>query len=149
MDENRMIDINIDIDELIINEFVGDVKEALVRAVDYTTIDMKSNIEKEAPVDEGKLQGNWHKEKLDDWVYSIFTNTEYAFWVDQGTGIYGHEQRRIYPKHGKYLSFEIDGERIFVRSIAGQKGANYTGKAEEATRARIEDFMKRAVASVA
>ncbi len=139
----------IDIDELIMDEFISDAKEAIKRAVFYTAEDVKGNIERFTSVDEGKLQGNWERETISDWIHNISTTTKYAKWVDRGTGIYGPTGQRIYPKNADYLTFNIGGNQVFVRSIAGQKGSNYTGRAKEETNKRLKEFMQRAVAEVA
>ena len=54
-------------------------------------------------------------------VHEIRNDTFYLPFVNDGTGIYGPNHRRIYPRHAKVLHFHWKGREWFVKSVRGQK----------------------------
>lgn len=50
----------------------------------------------------------------------------------------------IYPRNGKYLVFEIDGQLIFARSVT-QTGSHYMEKSRQRLEPRIEPIYQLAI----
>lgn len=79
-----------------------------------------SALEEETPVTSGEMKRAWNVFKEKDLVYVITNDTEYAEYVERGTGIFGPHKKRIYPKNARVLTFKIGGIRVFAHSIKGQ-----------------------------
>lgn len=71
---------------------------------------------------EGRLRDSIRYIKNDVCDYDIITDTEYAPFVEFGTGIYGSKKKPITPKNAEALRFEIDDQVIFAKSVRGQQG---------------------------
>lgn len=86
------------------------------------------------PVNEGRLRGSIDHELEHDGrglVARVGTNVSYAIDVERGTGVFeetvpgisssANKGRRITAKNGGVLRFEIGGEVLYRRSIAGMR----------------------------
>lgn len=53
----------------------------------------------------------------------IGTNVQYAYWIHEGTGVFGPRRRRIYPKQARYLRWRArgTGKYVYRKSVAGIK----------------------------
>lgn len=78
-------------------------RRALVKMADRGTDRLAELIELHTPVDTGNLKGSWKKTPLvikpgfhTRYERRVFTEVEYAPYVEHGTGLWG-------PKHAKYL----------------------------------------------
>lgn len=59
---------------------------------------------------------------LTGYSISIIAATPYAYWVHEGTGIYGPHGQRIYPRTSTVLAWMGSaGEMIFATSTAGMR----------------------------
>lgn len=119
-------------------------------AVKYTAQEVWGNIAREAPVDEGKLAGSFNLEQIDEISWRVFTNTAYAMWVHEGTGIFGPRGQPIVPVSAKVLHWVTKGgEGIFTKSVKGTPPNPYADRAVEKTYARVDEFVARAVRETA
>lgn len=66
-----------------------------------------------------------------DIAVRIGTNVYYAYWVHEGTGVFGPKHHRIYPKRARYLRFKPKGmaKYIYRQSVAGMKPNPFLVKA--------------------
>lgn len=66
-----------------------------------------------------------------DIAVRIGTNVYYAFWVHEGTGIYGPRHTPIVPKRARYLRFKPKGmaKYIYRKSVKGMKPNPFLVKA--------------------
>jgi hypothetical protein len=57
----------------------------------------------------------------------ITSAADYSKFQDEGTGIYGPNQARIFPKTAKALRFDwpAAGGIVFAKSVAGAPGTHY------------------------
>lgn len=54
----------------------------------------------------------------------------YAYWVHEGTGVFGPKHHRIYPKRAKFMRWKSKaGPFIYRRSTAGMRGNQFLAKA--------------------
>lgn len=68
----------------------------------------------------GKLADSIKVSYLSKIKSSIQALTEYASWVEWGTGIFGPSGQPIVPKKGKVMVFPFQGNRIAASSVLGQ-----------------------------
>lgn len=118
--------------------------KALSKVVGYVATDFWGNLREEAPVDEGKLAGNFHLTKVGEFEYVIRNNTEYLLPVLEGA-----RPHRI-EAHGRVLRFQSGGNVVFVRFVnhPGNKPNDFVGRAEKRTRTRVDEFIDRAIHEV-
>jgi len=150
-----------------------DVSEAMSLAMRYTAIDVFGNTKRFAPVDQGRLQGSFNLEQVDELTWRIFTNVHYALNVHEGTGIYGPTGQPIQPvraqalkffwkKTGQMMIFKGDLPDSFQRArfgawaeergmtpvfawVQGQPAQPYADDAIEATSRITQQFIQRAI----
>ena len=67
----------------------------------------------------------------------VRNNKEYARYVEEGTGLYGPNHRRIEAKGSSPMHADIGGEIIFFWSHKGFEGRHMAEKGLEKFRARI------------
>ena len=93
-----------------------------------------------APVQDGALQGSI---AIIDGPSaaggSYGTSMEYAWQREEGG--------TIYPRNGKYLVFEIDGETIFATSVT-QSGSHYMSKSVDQMEPKVLPAYEKAVERV-
>lgn len=128
--------------------FVKQGMDAIERAMKYISMDLWSNVAKEAPKDHGRLAGSFTAEKKTDFIWAVVSPVEYAMAVAEGTGIYGKSGKPITPKNAKALVFEINGQKIFTQSVKGQKANKYDERAVARTKGRVQSLIDRAAREV-
>lgn len=124
------------------------ITSAISRTVDLTSLDLLGNLKRNSPVDHGRLQGSWVIFQTGKYEKEIKSSANYAIFVNDGTGLYGHLRHKIYPKNGRYLSFVYDGRRIAVPWTRGQKPKKFVEKSMNQTKNRINEFLIRAFMEV-
>jgi hypothetical protein len=95
---------------------------------------MQEEIKKRAPVESGKLKNSIKKENIEK-GFKIYTNIDYAPYVEYGTGIYqtdeegqlvGHSGWNIYPINAKALRWTDKhgnvhfSKHVFIKGQEGQ-----------------------------
>jgi hypothetical protein len=66
-------------------------------------------------------------------------------WVNNGTGIYGPTGQPIRPKSGEYLYFEVGGQLIRTRQVAGQEGQHFIERALSVSKLIISTKIRSAL----
>jgi hypothetical protein len=66
----------------------------------------------------------------------VGTNVEYAFWVHDGTGLYGPRHRWIKPVTRRYLRFRPKGGQrwVYAQKVRGMKANPFLEKALQAAK---------------
>lgn len=123
-------------------------QRAIKRAQELVAQEVWGGIGREAPTDHGKLAGDWTVEAVNDTDWRIYTNTEYAPWVHDGTGIYGPRGTPIVPRSSPCLVFEWQGQVWRLRSVKGQKPNPYADRAIVLAESRTEEFINMAIAEM-
>ncbi len=121
---------------------------AIQRAQQLIAIEVWGGIGREAPTDHGKLAGDWTVEAINNTDWRIYTNTEYALWVHDGTGIYGPTGSPIVPASASVLVFEWQGQTWYLRSVKGQRPNPYADRAMATAEARTDEFINMALAEM-
>lgn len=121
---------------------------AIRRAQELVAQEVWGNISREAPTDHGKLAGEWTIEAVGEMDWRIYTNTEYAAWVHDGTGIHGPRGTPIVPRTAPFLVFEFKGRIWHLRSVKGQKPNPYADRAMAKAEGRVNEFIERAMAEM-
>ncbi len=142
------VSFEIEFDDEQIRQLAELTQRIVRRAQELTATDVWGNIGREAPTDHGKLAGEWSVEPLGATDWRIYTNTEYAKWVHDGTGIHGPTGQRIVPRNAPFLVFEWQGRTWRLRSVAGQKPNPYADRAITQTETRTQEFIDRAMAEM-
>lgn len=95
------------------------------RAADQTVLATQAA----APRRDGTLaEGITHDQPVlsDTFVTCTITSAApYSRWQDEGTGIFGPSGMRIFPKTAKALRFEIGGEVLYRKSVAGSPATRF------------------------
>jgi HK97 gp10 family phage protein len=123
----------------------SDVRRTVSKALEYTAADILANIKREAPVDHGRLAGSFQLKKLNDLQYQIYSQVQYIWFVHEGTGIYGPENKPIKPVNSPVLRFMVDGKWISKKEVKGQRPNRFIDRAFDKTERRIQDFIIRAI----
>jgi hypothetical protein len=58
-------------------------------------------------------------------VAKVGTNTSYARYQEEGTGLYGPSRSPIYPQTARVLAWQSGGVMAFARSVRGVQGKHY------------------------
>jgi Bacteriophage HK97-gp10, putative tail-component len=114
---------------------------------------MRGFIRDNTPVDTGDLRSSWRQKpviRLIDargrvvYETGVWTDVEYAEWVERGTGLYGPYHQRIYPsKPGGVLTWiGPDGKRRFAKSIKGMRGAHMVATGVAKTEAEFDSIVR-------
>lgn len=119
--------------------------KAAVRGVDLTAMELKGNLQRNSPVDEGKMQGSWLIRRGGGLTRKLFSSAAYTPYVNYGTGLYGPRGQKIRPKSARLLSFKYNGRKIAVPWTRGMKPRRFVEKSISQTRRRIPEFIIRAV----
>ena len=134
--------IHVDVDTGTIGSLGEQYEKALSRMMYLVSMELMGNVKREAPVDQGRLQGSFLIEQTGEYEYTIFSGVEYAEAVDFGT-----PPHRIEPKHKKCLHFEMDGQEVFCKDVdhPGTAPNPFIERGIERTEARIDEFAERAI----
>lgn len=81
-------------------------------------------------VDTGTLKNSLHLEERPGRqpMIRIGSSMPYARYAHDGTGVYAG-RGMIYPKRGRYLVWEQNGQTIFARKVRGMPGTKYLERA--------------------
>lgn len=122
-------------------------QKAVRRAVDLTVMELKGNLQKNSPVDEGKMQGSWliAGNSVGTLNQKIVSSALYTKYVNDGTGIYGPKGQLIKPKTARLLSFVYKGKKIAVPYVRGIKPRRFIEKSITQTQRRTAEFVIRAM----
>lgn len=78
----------------------------------------------------------------DEVVIYIAHGSEVGMYHETGTGIYGPKKRPITPTNAKVLSFKVNGQAVFARSVKGIKKNPVITNAAETKRPSVESAIK-------
>lgn len=129
---------------------------AQLRGALQTAAYLTQRIEKqEAPVDTGYLRGSVDVRVGDDNAV-IWPRAKYALGLVTGTGLYGPNHSRIYPKHGKILfskkpvglAIPYKGGYIVGRSSKGIHANDFVTRAQAIARPQIYRAFDQAVDNI-
>ena len=69
-------------------------KKAVRRAVDLSVMELRGNLQRNSPVDHGKMQGSWliAGQFTGELNQKVISSAVYTKWVNDGTGIYGRRR---------------------------------------------------------
>jgi hypothetical protein len=124
----------------------GVTQRVMQRAIDLSAIELKGNLQRNSPVDDGKMQGSWFiSSAMPKFQSKVFSSAIYTPFVNYGTGIYGPRGRKIYPKTKKFLAFNYKGKKVVVPWIRGQKPRKFVEKSITQTERRSDEFVIRAM----
>lgn len=135
-------------------EFDGDFNELMKQAGDATRLAFKfvamdalAEIQKEAPVDHGRLHGSFESERFGDFEYHIRTNVEYALWVHEGTGVHGPvgAPYEIVPVVAEALWWPGADHPVMRVLHPGQQPNPFAQRGLDTTATRLEDFAQMAL----
>lgn len=105
---------------------------------------IESSIGAATPLQTGFAKANYRSESFTDSdgnpAIRTKNHADYLAYPDQGTGIYGKYGKPITPTVAKVLSWIQDGERVFARSVKGQKGQHFFRKGLEAVCSRVVEY---------
>lgn len=136
--------MGVDID-LKKDEPEGVVRKVKKRALQLSAVELKGNLQRNSPVDEGGLQGGWYIAGIGDDNSSVYTSKKYTSYVNDGTGLYGPYKRKIYPKTKKFLAFKYKGKKVVVPWVRGIKPRRFVEKSITQTERRNDEFVIRAI----
>lgn len=121
------------------------MRRGLKRATTSMAAEVQGNIQDNAPVDKGRLQGSWMITRNGDFEATVSSNVKYALVQNEGSDPY-----EIYPRKGSALKFEIGGQTIFAKSVShpGIAGTNYIDAAISTAEGRRNEFIESALQEV-
>ncbi|MBM7623721.1 HK97 gp10 family phage protein [Sporohalobacter salinus] len=136
-------EIKVDTSEL--EELARRVPEALGIAQNYAGADLEGNLQENSPVDQGHLQGSWHRETVGQYGQLIYSSADYALVASEGSDPY-----EIYPDESKALYFEYKGSMVTVKKVEhpGIEGTGYIPESIKQTEDRIDEFVDKALEEV-
>ncbi len=123
-------------------------KKAVRRTTDLTVMELRGNLQRNSPVDHGKMQGSWliAGQYTGELNQKIISSAVYTKWVNDGTGIYGPRGQLIRPKTARLLGpFKYKGKMIAVPYVRGIKPRKFVEKSIRETKRRVPEFTIRAV----
>ena len=124
----------------------GVTRKVVKRTIELSRLELKGNIQRNAPVDQGKLQGGWFISPYPGLGGSVHSNAHYTSYVNDGTGIYGPRGQVIRPKSKKALKFTTKGgTTVFAKYVRGIKPRRFVEKSITQTERRNDEFLIRAV----
>ena len=143
-----VIQFEIEFNDEEVRQLAALTKGAIRRAQELTAQEVWGQIGREAPTDHGKLAGDWTIEAVGETDWRIYTDTEYALWVHDGTGVYGPRGTPIVPRTATHLVFEWQGREWRLRSVKGQQPNPYADRAMILAESRTEEFINMAIAEM-
>ncbi len=144
-----MIDVSVKIESSFLDGLIAKLPGVIRQSFEAVAPDGKKIIQSEIPEAEGKLRSEGVSFKLtgEGIEYTVSRLSpdgfDYAVGVAEGTGVYGKNKKRIFPKKGKFLKIPVANLKglsparlrsakdgfIFVRSIKGQRANPYDARA--------------------
>lgn len=138
-----MVSMDVEI-ELKKGEPQGAMGKIVKRAIQLSRIELKGNLQRNSPVDEGKMQGGWFMASVPSPGGKVYSSAKYTSYVNDGTGIYGPKGKKIVPKTKKALKFVYKGNEVVVKSVKGIKPRRFVEKSITQTEKRSDEFVIRA-----
>ena len=136
-----MVKVQLDINSEDLNLSVSRFEKIKETVLNETTSDLLRELKINSPHDHGRLKNSWSPNKNSDDSIIITSSAEYADWLDKGTGLYGPFKQKIYPKKGKYLSFEYEGKKIAVPWVRGIKPKKFVERSINHTKSRLDNIL--------
>ncbi len=128
------------------------VTQEITRAMRQSTLTIEGEAKHRVPVKTGTLRRSIHSEvrPISRGVEGLVgTITQYAPYVEFGTGIYGPQKRPIVPRTKKALAWKSEGgEMIIRRSVRGMRPRPYLKPAFDAKLREVEGFFRAALKRV-
>ena len=141
---------------------IRDLSERIIQSmedlIDKVATDVEGNLQRNAPVDHGKLQGSFNRTVLSPFEHLIWSNTEYAIPVSEG-----YDAFTIEPTSAEKLAFEWPDAPpqvqkmfnktfpvVFFKSVEhpGFEGTNYIPESIDQTKDRIDEFVESSLRGV-
>ena len=98
----------------------GDARKLMEAAMTNSTNEITKQARSRAPHRSGTLQRSIMPEvRYPD--ARVWVQEKYGRYIEEGTGIYGRNGRRITPKTASVLAWKQGGSMVFARSVAGIK----------------------------
>lgn len=120
------------------------IEKIINKGTNYTTLELVRALKNRSPVDTGYLK-KWFPTQQGKNKYKIQSPAHYVGFVNYGTGVYGPRKTPIKTSKGSF-SFVVNGERVFCKSIKGQKGQYFVEKSIEEVDGKTEQLFIRAAA---
>lgn len=136
-----MSQIDIVWDDSDLQKFIHhDFPDLMQKAIKETAFALTAEIKKEAPVDEGRLQGSYNVRQAGSLSWAIVSNADYRWIVHEGRGA-------IRPRKAKALRIDLGtkGGVIFRRYAGPAKGNPFIDRAIDNMQPRIPDIIARAM----
>lgn len=96
------------------------------RWVDYAGQAATEAVSAAAPLQTGFLKQRIYYRQIagpsGEPAFRVIADTDYATFVNVGTGLYGPLHQYITPNRARVLSWIQNGERVFAKRVAGQPG---------------------------
>lgn len=138
-----MIQVMINKDQFKLSSVTSNVPKQLLSLIKERAMVV---VEDNTPVDTGHMRSNWIS-LLNGNTLTISNNTEYAVFVNSGTGIYGSKGAPITPVNGNYLVFtpKGSGETVFATMVKGIQPHNIIDKSSKTIKNNINNYIKEAI----
>jgi hypothetical protein len=121
-----------------------DIQTIINPAKYKTAADVVDIHKKMSPVRRGTFKDSWTSQVTRAFV-RVWNRAKHARWLEEGTGIYGPEGRRIARSDGKSMAFIKEGETKFIKWSRGTRPkdleANMNRALEEAARQAGDDVV--------
>jgi len=118
-----------------LERFPAELQNALQLGLNDTADAILADSQERVPVDRATLKksGSVHYGTL---AATVGYYTPYAWYVHEGTGLYGYRKDYIYPRTKRFLSWEDrrTGKRIFAKKVKGMPAVPYLFDAIETIR---------------
>lgn len=148
-----MAEYRFEYDDSEVQELVKKFPGVVALGWKYVATDFWGNIRRESPTDHGRLAGSFVLEKYSELSYHVKSGVEYAMAVYSGTGTRGDislgasgKPFDIFPVRKKALYWP--GAEHPVKAVydhPGMRSNPYVDRSAETTRARIDEFINRAM----
>jgi HK97 gp10 family phage protein len=129
--------------EIKISDDLKDLGDRAESAVEAGLLRAAGAVEATAVEEAPKARGNLAdsiRKYIEGSRAVIAPQARYAFFVHEGTGIYGPYKTPIVPKTKKALAFRIGGKTIIRRSVKGQKANPFMARALRKVISRLPEI---------
>ena len=108
----------------MVKSFTTRLKDDIRKKIASIVYDTQRVIIENTPVDTGRLRSSIVVEKTSDgWI--IGTNVKYAWYVEEGIGLFGPFHHYIVPKKAKVLHWTTrNGKDVFATRSSGFSGSH-------------------------